>query len=128
MKRHHQNLTCLSWLLVLLINGSVLAQDDARIVEWVEDAPVSDNTRIALGYPVPQPVDTPLPFDGFRSYAGLDMRHRELEATTPWVHGEEVGHQRCAGDLSDLLEVGGHVCLDGPDSITGSWPRLVRHA
>ena len=91
MKRHHQNLTCLSWLLVLLINGSVLAQDDARIVEWVEDAPVSDNTRIALGYPVPIPVNTPLPFDGFRSYTGLHARHQDLAATTPWVHASEIG-------------------------------------
>jgi len=91
MKRHHQNLTCLSWLLVLLINGSVLAQDDARIVEWVEDAPVSDNTRIALGYPVPIPVNTPLPFDGFRSYSGLHARHQDLAATTPWVHASEIG-------------------------------------
>lgn len=67
-----------------------------RIVEWVEYAPVSDTSSIALGYPVPEPVDTPLPFDGFRSYAGLDMRHRELEATTPWVHGDDIG-QSVAG-------------------------------
>jgi hypothetical protein len=62
-----------------------------RIVEWVEDAPTSDNTKIALGYPVPIPVDTPLPFDGFRTYAGLHMRHQDLAATTPWVHPEMAG-------------------------------------
>ena len=62
-----------------------------RIVEWVENAPISDNDSIALGYPVPIPVDTPLPFDGFRSYAGLHMRHQDLAVTTPWVHPFEIG-------------------------------------
>jgi hypothetical protein len=62
-----------------------------RIVEWVENAPVSDNSKIALGYPVPIPVDTPLPFAGFRSYAGLHLRHQDLAAITPWVHAETIG-------------------------------------
>ena len=63
----------------------------ASLVEWVENAPVSDPSRIALGYPVPLPVDTPLPFGGFRSYAGLHMRHQDLAAATPWVHGQVIG-------------------------------------
>lgn len=63
----------------------------ASLVEWVEDAPLGDSSMIALGYPVPQPVDTPLPFDGFRSYTGLHMRHQDLAAATPWVHGHVVG-------------------------------------
>jgi Zinc carboxypeptidase len=62
-----------------------------RIVEWVENAPLNDNSKIALGYPVPIPVDTPLPFAGFRSYAGLHMRHQDLAATTPWVHPSAIG-------------------------------------
>ncbi len=62
-----------------------------RIVEWVEDAPVSDDSKIALGYPVPVPVDTPLPFAGFRSYAGLHLRHQDLAVTTPWVHPATIG-------------------------------------
>jgi hypothetical protein len=80
---------------MLLAGACLLAASTAtaqqRIVEWVEFASVLDRDSIALGYPVPVPVDTPLPFDGFRSYAGLDARHRELEATTPWVHGVEIG-------------------------------------
>jgi hypothetical protein len=72
--------------------GQALAQTAAdRIVEWVETAPASDNSRIALGYPVPIPVDTPLPFAGFRSYAGLHARHQDLAMTTPWVHPVELG-------------------------------------
>lgn len=67
------------------------AQTTPRIVEWVEDAPVLDDNRIALGYPVPLPVDTPLPFDGFRSYAGLHARHQDLAANSPWVHAALLG-------------------------------------
>lgn len=77
-------------LLIVFWAGTATAQNP-RIVEWVEDAPLSDNSKIALGYPVPMPVDTPLPFAGFRSYAGLHMRHQDLAATTPWVHPVELG-------------------------------------
>ena len=65
-----------------------------RISEWVEDAPVSDADKIALGYPVPIPVDTPLPFDGFRSYAGLHARHQDLANTTAWSQAIELGQTR----------------------------------
>lgn len=75
--------------LLSLVAGNAIAQ--ARLVEWVEDAPLADDTKIALGYPVPVPVDTPLPFHGFRSYEGLHMRHQDLALTTPWVHGSVVG-------------------------------------
>ena len=74
---------------LLLPGPRLLAQE--RIVEWVEDAPVNDNSKIALGYPLPVPVDTPLPFDGFRSYAGLHMRHQDLVSTTAWVRAQAIG-------------------------------------
>lgn len=61
------------------------------MTEWVENDPTNDPYKLALGYPVPMPVDTPLPFDGFRTYAGLHMRHQDLAATTPYVHGVEIG-------------------------------------
>jgi hypothetical protein len=94
MNRRRAIRTCLTGLLLLSVSVTALAQDNARIVEWVEDAPVTDASRIALGYPVPIPVDTPLPFDGFRTYNGLHTRHLDLAATTPWVHAEEVGTTR----------------------------------
>jgi hypothetical protein len=80
-------------LLLTAAFGSLHAQN-ARIVEWVEDAPVTDTDKIALGYPVPIPVDSPLPFDGFRSYAGLHARHQDLSITTSWVHPHEIGQTR----------------------------------
>ena len=74
---------------VLLISSSQL--NAADLTEWVESKTIFDTDKIALGYPVPIPVDTPLPFDGFRTYAGLHMRHEDLVATTPWVHQEALG-------------------------------------
>ena len=61
------------------------------LTEWVEWNPANDPTKIELGYPTPIPVDTPMPFDGFRTYAGLHARHQDLAATTPYVHGVVIG-------------------------------------
>ncbi len=66
--------------------GSQLNANDEAIVEWTEG-----DGELGLGYPVPIPVDTALPFDGFRSYSGLHARHQDLMATTDIVHGEVVG-------------------------------------
>ncbi len=49
----------LGGLLLLSFTGfDSLKAQVARIVEWVDEAPISDTTKIALGYPVPIPVDT----------------------------------------------------------------------
>jgi hypothetical protein len=77
--------------LILLFNAPLDAQ---VLTEWVESRTPEELDKIALGYPVPIPVDTPLPFDGFRTYAGLHMRHQDLAATTAWVHPEQVGLTR----------------------------------
>ena len=100
-----------SWLaLGLACLGFPAHAQDARIVHWVENAPADDINNIALGYPVPLPVDTPLPFDGFRSYAGLHARHQDLANSTPWVHPVNVGTTRAGRTIwayrvgdSDLL-------------------------
>jgi hypothetical protein len=54
----------------------------------------NDNTgtQIALGYPVPQPVDSLTAVAGFRSYASLFARHQDLMMTNPAaVRGDVVG-------------------------------------
>lgn len=61
------------------------------LTEWVETRQLPSDDVIALGYPVPIPVDTPLPFDGFRTYTGLHMRHQDLAASTDFVHPESIG-------------------------------------
>ncbi len=81
--------------LTMLIGGLPAGYaQQAILAEWVDRNPANDPAKIALGYPPPQPVDTPLPFDGFRSYAGLHMRHQDLSLTTPWVHPEAIGTTR----------------------------------
>ncbi|MBT8056411.1 MAG: hypothetical protein KJO72_05680 [Gammaproteobacteria bacterium] len=80
-----------AWLIASIVLLTFGEANAARLVEWVENASASDASRIALGYPVPIPVDTALPFNGFRSYDGLHMRHQDLAATTPWVHGQVIG-------------------------------------
>jgi len=90
MKSSLCNMPVILTLLILSYSPGLQAQSP-RITEWVEEAPSSDYTKIALGYPVPISVDTPLPFDGFRSYKGLHMRHQDLALTTPWVHPVELG-------------------------------------
>ena len=79
------------WL--LLLAGLYLGQTaNAQVLaEWVQNDPTNDPNKLALGYPVPIPVDTPLPFNGFRTYAGLHTRHMDLSATTPWVHPHDIG-------------------------------------
>jgi hypothetical protein len=84
------HLAALAAALTLTFSSTLSAQS-AQLVEWVESSSLGDETKIALGYPVPIPVDTALPFDGFRSYSGLHMRHQDLAATTPWVHGNVIG-------------------------------------
>ncbi len=65
---------------------------DPRIVTWSGDSLADpDDNLLSMGYPVPIPVNTPLPFDGFRSYDGLLARYQDLAVTTPWVHPAEVG-------------------------------------
>jgi len=83
-------ITGLALLLTVPWCSSLEAQNP-RISEWVEDAPVTDTDKIALGYPVPIPVDTPLPFDGFRSYAGLHARHQDLANNSSWSHAIDLG-------------------------------------
>jgi len=76
-------------LVICLWPQTLLAQ--ARLVQWAENGAPSNNSIIALGYPVPIPVDTPIPFAGFRTYNGLHARHQDIAATTPWAQAFEVG-------------------------------------
>jgi len=113
MKGMCKVLSAVLFLLGLPGFNSAQAQP-ARISEWVEDAPASDNSKIALGYPVPIPVETPLPFDGFRSYSGLHTRHQDLANTSDWSHAIELGQTRAGRTIwayqlgdADYLTVAG---------------------
>lgn len=89
MKHRHWTIAlCVAlWLLPLTAQAQ-------RLVEWTEDA-----GELELGYPVPIPVDTPLPFDGFRTYDGLNMRHQDLAASTGLAHGTVIGQTVLGRDI-----------------------------
>ncbi|MGD9022050.1 MAG: M14 family zinc carboxypeptidase, partial [Lysobacterales bacterium] len=101
--------------LMLLALALGAAQLNAQVAtEWVHTRDAGATNVIALGYPVPIPVDTPLPFDGFRTYAGLHSRHLDLTDTTPWVHPEDIGITRYGRTIpayrlgdADLLTIDG---------------------
>ncbi|MCF6300724.1 MAG: hypothetical protein L3J52_06360 [Proteobacteria bacterium] len=64
------------------------------LTQWTEE----DGT-LGLGYPVPIPVDTPEPFDGFRTYAGLFSKHQSIALENPNVTGHIVGQTRNGQDI-----------------------------
>ncbi|NBB92243.1 MAG: hypothetical protein GVY32_03645 [Gammaproteobacteria bacterium] len=78
--------------LVLLAASSLAAAQS--IVQWTQGP-----GRLGLGYPVPTSVDTPLPFDGFRSYAGLHTRHQDLALVHDFVEPAIVGETLLGRDI-----------------------------
>ncbi|MDZ4814574.1 MAG: M14 family zinc carboxypeptidase [Pseudomonadota bacterium] len=92
-RRMTQGATLFATSVALLI--APLADAQQRIVQWSATTATNANDNLlALGYAVPIPVDTPLPFDGFRSYSGLHTRHQDLVGTTELAHAHVVGTTR----------------------------------
>lgn len=102
----------LAGLLCLPLNAQT------RIIEYTNTQTGPDT--IALGFPVPRPVDTPDRFDGFRSYAGLQQKLGELAFTTPElgtlplgnslderaIRGFVFGQQNASPDIAGMLQTG----------------------
>lgn len=79
------------------------------IVEWTEGP-----GELGLGYPVPVPVDTPLPFDGFRTYDGLHARHQDLAMTHEFIASAIVGQTRRGREIwAYRLGRGGDTTFEG---------------
>ena len=107
----------------------------------------SDNTgnNVALGYPVPIPVDSLTPVAGFRTYDSLFARHQSLLMDHDEVHGEIVGRTVAdreiwayrLGDLDTTTAEGfseGAVLVNGgiharewqtPEAVTGLMEAMV---
>jgi hypothetical protein len=68
--------------------------------------------RIALGYPVPRPVASLTPVDGFRDFASLDARLRLLDADSADLAGHDVG-QTTAGRTLRAYVVSDADAVDG---------------
>ena len=81
-----------TWLLILF--GSAASQAQTTIRSWTEG-----NSALGLGYPVPIPVDTPEPFDGFRTYNGLFTKHQALAMDNPYITGHAVGQTHYDRDI-----------------------------
>jgi hypothetical protein len=107
----------------------------------------SDNTgsNVAIGYPVPVPVDSLTPVAGFRTWDSLHARHQALDATFEFVTGTVVGRTISGREIwayvigdADQLTADGRpepaVLLNGgiharewqsPEAVTGVFERLV---
>ncbi len=57
-----------------------------NIIDWHEQG-----GPLALGYQVPIPVDVAEPFDGFRTYQGLQDQLQSIDLDNPWINAEQVG-------------------------------------
>jgi hypothetical protein len=107
----------------------------------------NDNTgnHIALGYPVPIPVASLTPVDGFRTYASLFARHQALLTDNDEVSGQVVGQTVSGRDIwayvigdsdtqtADGLQEGAVLVNGGiharewqtPEAVTGLFEALV---
>lgn len=126
----------------IVLSLTCLSANAQRLVEWTE-AP----GELGLGYPVPIPVNTPLPFDGFRTYEGLHTRHQSIMQESSMVEGHVVGQTRAGRDIwaytisdQDPLDITGvpkaALMIQGgiharewqtPEVVTGVMERLVEN-
>lgn len=53
----------------------------------------------ALGYPVPIPVASQTPIDGFRDYASLFARHQDIALSSPLISGQIIGQTIMGDDI-----------------------------
>ncbi len=67
-----------------------LTANGATIFNYTESQQGTND--IALGYPVPMPVDSLTPVDGFRTYAALKARHQQLAAQASFIDAQVVGN------------------------------------
>jgi len=74
------------FVLILTLSASTLVAIEFTYTE-------NDNAgnNLALGYPVPQPIDSLTPVDGFRSYQSLGLRHKQLAEQASWINAYELG-------------------------------------
>ncbi|GIX35783.1 MAG: hypothetical protein KatS3mg126_1562 [Lysobacteraceae bacterium] len=79
-----------------VLAGLVLAWAGASAAQVIHTYTESQtgSQRIPLGYPVPRPVASLTPVDGFRDHASLDARLRLLDADSEDLSGHEVGRTR----------------------------------
>ncbi|MDP3859522.1 MAG: M14 family zinc carboxypeptidase [Stagnimonas sp.] len=76
--------------LALLAAGLPLVAAQAAELRFTQNT--SAATSIALGYPVPLPVDSQTPVDGFRGYAALEARLQDLALGSDYLSRQSLGN------------------------------------
>lgn len=76
-------------LAIAFVIGWTLVVRAQVVVNYTEQA--GSGERFVLGFPPPVPVDSTLPFDGFRTYAALHARHQDLLLQHAFIDGEIIG-------------------------------------
>lgn len=77
--------------LLLSVTISVALAGAARATQQTYTQLPGGANTVALGYPVPLPVDSLTPVAGFRSYASLHARHQQLTADSLNVEAVALG-------------------------------------
>src|SRR5262245_61971971 len=78
----------------LFVDNEIVNPFDPGCGDVVLTYTENDNTgtNVALGYPVPVPVASLTPVDGFRTYASLFARHQALLIAHDEITGQVVGN------------------------------------
>ncbi|GJM09978.1 MAG: hypothetical protein DHS20C11_22540 [Lysobacteraceae bacterium] len=84
----------LSLIAMVMVTTSVSGQVQYQYTN-TEQGP----TNFRLGYPVPVPMDSVTPFDGFRSYASLHVRHQDLMLQSDNMTGQITGQTHNGRDI-----------------------------
>lgn len=88
-----RRLTTLLTAASLVLTGTAAAQ----VLEYTELT--NSDTELALGYPVPVPVDSLTAVAGFRRYASLHAQHQDLALSNAEVTGHVVGTTQLGRDI-----------------------------
>ncbi|NMP31731.1 zinc carboxypeptidase [Thalassotalea sp. M1531] len=62
-----------------------------QAVEFTYTENDNSGNNIALGFPVPLPMESLTPVDGFRTFNSLNLRHQQLAAESPYILGQQIG-------------------------------------
>lgn len=93
-------------VLAAAVAGSVQGQ---QVAEYTETEAGPD--KLPLGYPVPQPVESLTPVDGFRGYDSLHARHQALALEHDFIAAHKVGATIRGADIFAYA-------LSDPDAVT----------
>lgn len=86
MIRRHRTTHAIAWLAALTAASPTLAQ---RVISYTESAGGANS--IVYGLPVPTPIDSLTPVDGFRSYAALEARLQALALASDDLSAHDIG-------------------------------------